>query len=140
MDPLAKKRLEESILGAVQGLLAVGDRSYLQGLSRPDFIEALENELRFVGLYCHDDAETPAMIHAFIEQYIDQWRIQIEQQKDALSHAQQSCPEIRIHMSIAPFVQTTTSTTSGIPLHDTTRYVGFMPPMERTRIQVSPSV
>jgi len=140
MDPRAKKRLEDSILGAVQGLLAVGNQSYLQGLSRPDFIEALKNELRFVGLYRHDDAETAAIIHTLLEQHIDQWRIQIAQQKDALSSAPQVYPEIRIHLSRAPFVQMTTSTTSGIPRNDTTRYVGFMPPMERTQIQVSPSV
>ena len=74
MDPLAKKCLEERVFEAVQRLLTVGDHAYLQGLSRTSFLEALENELRFLGFYAHGDRETPEAIHIILEQHLDQWR------------------------------------------------------------------
>jgi hypothetical protein len=75
MDPLKRKELEERVFAEVQTILTEGDRPYLQELSRAALLEALENELRFLGLYVHGDSETPAVIHTFLERYLDQWRI-----------------------------------------------------------------
>ena len=71
---IASQNLEECIEENVQIILTEGDRLYLQGLSRTDLVDALENELRFLGLYAHSDTETPAAIHALVDQRIDQWR------------------------------------------------------------------
>lgn len=74
MDPLTRKDLEKRIWKEVQIILTEGDRPYLRGLPRTTLVEALENELRFLGLYAHSDTETSAVIHTFLEQHIDQWR------------------------------------------------------------------
>jgi len=74
MDPLARKDLEKRIWKEVQIILTEGDRTYLRELPRAALVEALENELRFLGLYAHSDTETPAVIHTLLEQHIDQWR------------------------------------------------------------------
>ena len=74
MDLLTRKDLEKHIWKEVQIILTEGDRTYLQGLPRAALVEALENELRFLGLYAHSDTEAPAVIHALLEQHIDQWR------------------------------------------------------------------
>ena len=74
MDPLKRKELEERVFEEVQTILTDGDRPYLQELSRAALLEALENELRFLGLYVHGDSETPAAIHTLLEQHLDQWR------------------------------------------------------------------
>jgi hypothetical protein len=71
----------------------------LQGLSRLAFIEALENELRFLGLYSHGDQETPAVIHALVEEHIDQWRMHYAlQQENGLSSAPQPTPASRMEI------------------------------------------
>jgi hypothetical protein len=75
VDPLKRKELEERVFEEVQIILIEGDRPYLQELSRAALLEALENELRFLGLYVHSDSETPAVIHALLEQHLDQWQI-----------------------------------------------------------------
>jgi hypothetical protein len=75
MDPLKRKELEERVYAEVQTILTEGDRPYLQELPRAALLEALENELRFLGLYIHGDSETPAVIHTLLEQHLDQWRI-----------------------------------------------------------------
>jgi hypothetical protein len=74
MDPLKRKELEERVFEEVQTILTEGDHPYLRGLSRAALLEALENELRFLGLYVHSDRETPAVIHTLLEQHLDQWR------------------------------------------------------------------
>ena len=89
MDPLARKHLEERIFEEVQTLLMEGDRTYLQGLSCATLLEAMENELRFLGLYAHSDVETPTMIHALLEQHLDWWRMRyLSQQDSSISNAQ----------------------------------------------------
>ena len=139
MDPLKRKNLEERLFEEVQTMLIEGDRPYLLGLSRTALLEALETELQFLGLYAHSDKETPAAIHTILEQHLDQWRTYyIEQKKDAISSEQQPTPATRVQMTASPLVQITTSSASGIPMTEVTRYIGFMPPMERLRIQVSP--
>lgn len=58
-----------------------------------------------------------------------------------MSQAQEPSPETHIHIVGSPFVRPMIMTTApGISLSEETRYIGFMPPMERTRIQVSPGI
>ena len=73
MDPGAYKRLETDILAMIPELFAVADRDTLQGRSRETIAAALENELRFLGLYPYGDTVTPHMIHRIVEQHIDAW-------------------------------------------------------------------
>lgn len=73
MDPGAYTRLETDILAMIPDLFAVADRDVLQGCSREAIAAALENELRFLGLYAYDDTVTPQMIHRIVEQHIDSW-------------------------------------------------------------------
>jgi hypothetical protein len=73
MDPFARKQLEEHLCAEVQKLLATADQHYIQGLSPTAFLEAVENEVRFLGLYPHADTETPEVIHAILEQTLAQW-------------------------------------------------------------------
>lgn len=73
MDSLERKQLEERLFGEVQKLLAIGDQNYIQGLSRTALLEALENELRFLGLYAHTDRETPEVIRTILEQNLGHW-------------------------------------------------------------------
>jgi hypothetical protein len=73
MDTSARKRLEERVAQEVETMLTEGDRASLQGLSRGILLEALENELRFLGFYSHDDRETPVAIHEILEKHLDQW-------------------------------------------------------------------
>ena len=74
MDPLKWKELEERVCEEVQTIWTEGNRPYLLGLSHAALLEALETELRFLGLYVHGDSETPAAIHTLLEQHLDQWR------------------------------------------------------------------
>ena len=73
MDPGAYKHLETDILAMIPDLFAVADRDTLQGRSREAIAAALENELRFLGLYAYGDTVTPQMIHRIVEQHIDHW-------------------------------------------------------------------
>jgi hypothetical protein len=73
MDPEAYKRLEADILAMIPDLFAVADRDAFQGRSREALAAALENELRFLGLYAYGDTVTPQMIHRIVEQHIDAW-------------------------------------------------------------------
>ena len=59
MDSSAKQRLEERIVEEVQTMLTEGDRSRLRELSREALLETVETELKFLGLYPHDDRATP---------------------------------------------------------------------------------
>ena len=73
MDPGDYKRLETDVLAMIPDLFAVADRDALQGRSREAIAAALENELRFLGLYAYGDTVTPQMIHMIVEQHIDHW-------------------------------------------------------------------
>jgi hypothetical protein len=87
MDPGAYKRLETDILAMIPDLFAVADRDALQGRSREAIAAALENELRFLGLYAHDDTVTPQMIHQIVEQHIDAWMQQYLQTPLSTGHS-----------------------------------------------------
>lgn len=54
-------------------MLTEGDRTYLENLSFSALLEVVENELRFLGLYAHEDIETPAVIHRILEKNLDTW-------------------------------------------------------------------
>ena len=73
MDTLARKALEERVGREARELLKGGDQAYLSGLSRVGLLEALETELRFLGLYSHEDQETPAVIRDILRQKLDEW-------------------------------------------------------------------
>jgi len=122
MDPLTRKHLEERIFEEVQTMLTVGDRSYLQGLSRAALLEAMENEFRFLGLYAHSDTETPTMLHAILEQHIDLWRMHyLSQQDSSISSAQPPTPAIPVEIT-SPFVQKIVSAGSSFQIAKVPRY------------------
>lgn len=73
MNTLARKALEERVEREARDLLKGGDQTYLNGLSRAGLLEALETELRFLGLYAHEDQETPLMIQDILRQKLDAW-------------------------------------------------------------------
>lgn len=73
MDTLTRKALEERVEREARDLLKGGDQAYLSGLSRVGLLEALETELRFLGLYPHEDQETPVMIRDILRQKLDEW-------------------------------------------------------------------
>jgi len=128
MDPLARKCLEDRVLAEVQTLLTEGDHVYFQHLSPTDFLEALENELRFLGFYTHSDRETPVVIRAILEQHVDQWRAYIREQQE---------PAVPVQIAASPWIQTTNSAATGLLMTKATQYIGFMFPMERLAIQMS---
>ena len=73
MDSAAKTQIKAQIEQEVETMLTEGDRVYLLGLSRRDLLEAVENELCFLGLYANEDYETPVVIHELLEEYLDAW-------------------------------------------------------------------
>ena len=58
MDPGTRIQLKARIRQEVETMLTEGDRVYLQGLSPSALLEAVESELRFLGLYAHEDQES----------------------------------------------------------------------------------
>jgi hypothetical protein len=48
-----------------------------------------------------------------------------------------STPTLHIRLDPSPFMQLITSEAVGIPRNETTHYIGFMPPLRQTRIEVS---
>jgi hypothetical protein len=73
MDPGTRTQLKAHIEREVETMLTEGDRIYLQGLSPSALLEAVESELHFLGLYTHEDHETPAVIHRILEEHLDAW-------------------------------------------------------------------
>ena len=132
MNLLARQHLEERLFEAVQLLLQVGDHPYLQKLSPTAFLEATENELRFLGFSSQDDSEIPQVIHAILEENLNQWRAAyVTQQDDAFSRTQSLAPETKVQIPSLPWIQTTTSMASVLLMTKTTRNIGFLLPIER---------
>ena len=73
MDPGTRIQLKARIRQEVETMLTEGDRVYLQGLSPSALLEAVENELCFLGVYVHEDHETPVVIHKILEEHLDAW-------------------------------------------------------------------
>ena len=74
MDTVERQALEERVKREVHVMLTEGDQAYLEGLSRDALLEALENELRFLGLYAYEDQESPIVIRDFLRRNLDEWR------------------------------------------------------------------
>jgi hypothetical protein len=72
MDALERKQLQERTFEEVRRMLEEGDINYLMGFDRAGLMGALEDELRFLGLYYRDDRESPALIHALLEEHLDE--------------------------------------------------------------------
>jgi hypothetical protein len=129
MDSLARTPLEQRIMAEVQTMLTEGDHAYLQGLSRDALLKTLATELQFLGLYAHDDRETPAAVQTLLEQYIDQWRAAY-----LMSSEQQMTPDpivqIREVSSPCP-IPTPSSAGTGILLQsESIKYIVRMPSLE----------
>jgi hypothetical protein len=62
-----------TITEAMQMLLAEGDQEYLGGLTADALLEALENELRFLGLYRYDDTAAQALVQAYLARHLAHW-------------------------------------------------------------------
>jgi hypothetical protein len=134
MEPLRGDTLKQRLLEAVEQLVYVGDPTYMQGLSRSAFIEALAWELRFLGLYAHDDPETPLVIHALLEQHIDEW---CPMYAEAWADDPWRIPEQTIHVIPSYFLQVISSACVGIPRTPQTHHYGFYPHLDRTQVQTS---
>jgi hypothetical protein len=130
MELASREALIQRIHQEVHTILTEGDHVTLQGLPRQTLLESLENELRFLGLYSHSDTEAPRIIHAILDQYLDQWRAEYLPGPPA---------PITIAISVvrSPLVQIAASSSSGIPRTATTHYIGFIPAIESTYSQSS---
>jgi hypothetical protein len=73
MDPGTRIQLKARIRQEVETMLTEGDRVYLRELSPSALLEAVESELHFLGLYAHEDHETPVVIHRILEEHLDAW-------------------------------------------------------------------
>ncbi len=133
MEPLTRQQLETRIFEAIQTILTEGDQSYLQGLSQADLLEALENELRFLGLYAHSDTETPVVIRTILERHIAQWA------QDPASREQQDIPESHIAIDASPFAHIRASATAGILRTRVVPYISFTSPAQEPHMQISPN-
>lgn len=102
MDQRAREHLEEQVFEKVWLLLSMRDHSSMQGLSPAAFLEALESELHFLGLYPDNDRETAAVIHSILEQHLDLWYAHYLSQSDSTtSSVQPAASEIPV-MHSAP--------------------------------------
>jgi hypothetical protein len=135
MDPLTRRHLEERIAEEVQTMLTEGDRTYLRGLSRTALLETLGTELQFLGLYSHDDQETPAMIKTLLEKHLNQW-CEYYLWQNMLSE-QQPTPETKVEVPVSQLIQGTSSAGFGIQIVKPTYYIGFIAPLDRPRIHGS---
>jgi hypothetical protein len=74
MESSTRSSLEKRLFEEVGTMLTEGDLDYLHSLSRAALGEAIENELRFLGLYAYGDQEAPIVIHNLVEQNLDNWQ------------------------------------------------------------------
>ena len=66
-------RLKDRIAEDVKMILTEGDQDYLRCLPRIELIDVLERELRFFGVYTLNDRGTTEVVHAFLENNLDEW-------------------------------------------------------------------
>jgi len=133
VEPLTRQQLETRILEAIQTVLAEGDQSYLQGLSQTDLFEALENEMRFRGLYAHSDTETPIVIRTILERHIAQWV------QDLASRTKQAIPASHIEIEASPFARLRATASAGILRTKVALYISFTSPAQDPHMQISPN-
>ncbi|WP_179137548.1 ATP-binding protein [Candidatus Entotheonella palauensis] len=86
MGPDEYKSLESQIAEEIQVMLSEGDLAYLQGLDSNALLDALENEILFLGLYECDDTETQEAARDYLRSHLNQW-------KDAISARQMEVDE-----------------------------------------------
>lgn len=111
MDRLKKRIAEE-----VKTILTEGKQDYLRSLSRAELLDVLESELRFFGTYTLNEKDAVAVVHALLEEHIDQWRDRY------------LAPRLE-----PPFVSITCSSADTDSI-DLTRYYGFDAPRYKTPI------
>jgi hypothetical protein len=121
MEPGSRDALVQRIHQEVHTILTEGDQGMLQGLPRQALLVSIENEIRFLGLYNHSDNETPRMIHAILDEYLDEWRAAYRVQ-----------PPTTITIAGSPFIQIAASSSLGIPRSATTHYISFTHGIEST--------
>jgi hypothetical protein len=112
MDPGTRIQLKACIRQEVETMLTEGDRVYLQGLSPSALLEAVENELCFLGLYAHEDHETPVVIHRILEEHLDAW-------------CQLYLWSPKVEIDASPFIQESQSEAVKILFGDETLYFDF---------------
>lgn len=103
--------LEERIFAEVRIMLEEGDIHYLMRFNRAGLMEALEQELGFLGLYHRDDRETPAAIHALLEEKLDQWCEYYLRPRT-----------VKVQREASPLIQNTSSAVAGIVKTKRTQY------------------
>ncbi len=124
MDASVRERLEARISDEVQTMLTEGDRPYLRALSRDALLATVEMELKFLGLYSHDDKETPEMIHTILHEQLDQL-------------CKKYLLEPTVQITESPFTQPPCSTEAGPSHTSLLHYVGFTLPMSTLDVQVT---
>ena len=120
MDPGTRIQLKARIRQEVETMLTEGDRVYLQGLSPSALLEAVESELRFLGLYAHEDHETPVVIHKILEGHLDAW-------------CQLYLWSPKVEIDASPLIQESHSAAVKILFGDETLYFDFGQTMESSR-------
>ena len=73
MDTLDRAAFAERVEKNVRMILEEGDQKYLKGLSPDALVGVLEKELRFLGLYSHEDREAPNIIRDLLRNKLDHW-------------------------------------------------------------------
>ena len=126
MEPSSIDALVQRMHQEVHTILTEGDHGMLQGLPRQALLASIENELRFLGFYNHSDTETPRMIHAILDQYLDEWQA-----------AYLAEPPTTVTIVGSPFIQIAASFSFGIPRSATTHYISFTHGIESTHSQGS---
>jgi hypothetical protein len=123
MDALERQQLQERTFEEVRRMLEEGDINYLMGFNRAGLIGALEDELRFLGLYYRDDRESPAFIHALLEEHLDE--LYDRYLRPRVQETQQN-PEPVVQIEKAPWVVFFTAG-AGALRDNCTQYYDFRP-------------
>ena len=139
MDTVKRQALKERVKREVHIMLTEGNQAYLEELSRDALIEALENELRFLGLYAYEDQESPIVIRSLLRQNIDKWwqkpdvRVRLAESPLSLwrySGTPAGSLITKQHLNFAPIQRPVQNTGNGSLLKagEATQYVSFAPP------------
>ena len=138
MDTVERQALEERVKKEVHVMLTEGDQAYLEGLSRDALLEALENELRFLGLYAYEDQESPIVIRDFLRQNLDEWwkkpdvRVQLTESPLlawAFSGMAAGSLITKQHLNFAPIQRPAQNTGNGslLKVGEATQHISFAP-------------
>ena len=111
MDALERQQLQERTSEEVRRMLEEGDINYLIGFNRAGLMRALEDELRFLGLYYREDQEAPAFIHALLEEHLDE--LYDHYLRPRVQETQQN-PATVVHIESVPWVIFFTASASAL--------------------------